>query len=157
MKTEKQIAWHAKFGRLPIKHGMSHKLKEYEIWKSMRQRCNNQKDKRYSNYGGRGIKVCDRWDDFSLFLNDLGMKPEGYSIERKDVNMDYCPENCCWIPISEQSANSTQTKWMELGTERKHMAGWADAFGVTRATLREHLQKGRSLAEMARRYGYAST
>lgn len=138
------------------KHGMSKWHPDYGIWKAMRERCNNPRNKRYANYGGRGIKICDRWDDFSLFVLDMGERPAGYSIERQDVNGNYCPENCVWIPLGEQSRNSTQTKWMELGGERKPMSWWAKSFGVTQATLREHMEKGRTLAYMAEYYGYSN-
>lgn len=73
---------------------------EYSTWCHIKARCYNEKCERYPKYGGRGIKMCDRWlNSFEDFLEDMGEIPEGvgYSIERKDVNGDYCPDNCIWV------------------------------------------------------------
>jgi hypothetical protein len=80
---------------------------EYTTWKSMRTRCGDPNCKSFKNYGGRGIRVCERWiDSFENFLADMGPRPPGkYSIERIDVNGHYCPENCIWLPMSEQVKN----------------------------------------------------
>lgn len=96
------------------------KTKEYETWYSMKRRCYNTNSHKYKNYGARGIKVCDRWLDsakgFQNFLDDMGPRPgQGYSIERIDVNGDYSPENCKWIPIKEQSYNKTNTLFVPIG------------------------------------------
>lgn len=80
---------------------------EYISWKAMIQRCTNPKRRGYELYGGRGIKVCDRWlHSFENFLTDMGVRPSPkHSIERKDVNGDYTPENCHWATMSDQIAN----------------------------------------------------
>ena len=85
------------------KHGMKD-TKVYEVWSSMRKRCNNPNCAAYKNYGGRGIKVCDRWSKFANFYEDMG-EPNGLTIERVDNDGDYCPENCKWIPLEEQGKN----------------------------------------------------
>jgi hypothetical protein len=85
-------------------------------WYSMRSRCTKPKSAFYSYYGGRGIKVCDRWlNDFEQFYADMGDCPEGYSLERLDVNGDYSPENCKWIPIADQGLNKRNTVRVEYG------------------------------------------
>lgn len=102
------------------KHGMSMlytgvKHPDYCIWTKLKSRCLNPKDKSYKHYGGRGIKICDRWlNSFENFINDLGWRPsKKYSLERIDYNKDYCPENCKWILKSEQSKNSRRVKLVE--------------------------------------------
>jgi hypothetical protein len=87
------------------KHGMT-KTPTHRTWISMRRRCNELTHDQYKYYGGAGIKVCERWQDsFENFLADMGEMPEGYSIERKDVNGNYEPSNCKWIPMAEQALN----------------------------------------------------
>ena len=88
--------------------------KTYTAWCNMKARCNNPKASGYKNYGGRGIKVSPRWDKFANFIADMGECPEGMTIERNDVNADYSPENCRWIPALEQNHNKRTTLWVEL-------------------------------------------
>jgi hypothetical protein len=74
-------------------------------WVCMRERCTYPSDKRWAHYGGRGIKVCERWQQFENFLADMGERPEGVTLDRKDVNGDYTPDNCRWATNVEQRAN----------------------------------------------------
>lgn len=97
-------------------HGKSD-TRLYYVYKTMKNRCYNPKIPKYKNYGARGIKVCDEWkNSFQAFYDwaistgyDENAKYGECTIERKDVNGDYCPENCCWIPASEQAKNKTTT------------------------------------------------
>jgi len=89
-------------------HGMSH-IPEYGIWKAITQRCTNPNDKNYTDYGGRGILVCEKWKDFASFYSDMGPRPAGTSIDRRDNNGNYEPGNCYWASKIEQSNNRRNT------------------------------------------------
>lgn len=86
----------------------------YMHWASMRGRCLRKKSGGYHNYGGRGIKICDEWNDIENFIRDMGSPPgRGYTLERKDPNGNYCKENCEWITKSEQAFNKRDSIWIE--------------------------------------------
>jgi hypothetical protein len=83
----------------------------YKIWCYMKTRCYNKNNKDYKHYGGRGIIICDRWkNSFENFLNDMGEKPEGYSIDRINVDGNYEPSNCRWATQKEQVNNRRTSK-----------------------------------------------
>ena len=92
-----------------LRHGYArnkNRAPEYRAWQSMRKRCSNEKDKGFKNYGGRGIRVCERWNIFENFLADMGHKPSSaYSLERKNNDGNYDPSNCCWATRAEQNSN----------------------------------------------------
>jgi len=92
-------------------HGLTDTHEQYAVWRSMHGRCNNPKDKSYKRYGGRGIRVCDRWRDFSLFIKDMGERPsKKHSIDRINNDGNYESNNCRWSTSAEQAHNTSKTK-----------------------------------------------
>lgn len=121
----------------------------YATWKSMRTRCNNPNVQHYHNYGGRGIKVCERWEDFNLFIEDMfSTFEEGLTLDRKDNNLGYHPNNCRWADTETQMNN--QEKCLSLLFEGQHHteAQLARKTGVSRTTIQKRRNKGYSVKEM---------
>lgn len=115
----------------------------HQCWVRMRQRCNNPKDRSYPDYGGRGIRVCKRWESFGNFLADMGEPPAGgLSIERKDNDGDYKPSNCKWATRIEQSNNRRSNRKLTLNGATLTTAQWADKLGFNRQTLYDRLDWG---------------
>lgn len=110
----------------------------YLKWCGMKSRCHNQNEKSFEYYGGRGIRVCKEWlDDFDSFY-DWSIKngwQKGYSIERINVNGNYCPENCEWIQLLDQAKNKTNTIYAELNGERKRLLEWCEELGINPKTV----------------------
>lgn len=124
-----------------FRHGLSHSP-EHKAWTAMRDRCNNPKNDRWHRYGGRGIKVCKRWDNFLKFLEDMGPRPPGMSLERKNNDGDYRPGNCVWATPRQQGGNRITTKWVTLGGKTMCAADWARYMGLTYNTFMYRLKKG---------------
>jgi len=116
------------------KHGMC-KTPEYRTWCHMIGRCTNPKDKNYKDYGGRGINVCEEWREFENFYKDMGDRPKGMSLERKDNSEDYNPENCTWASFKKQMRNRRNTIFITYKGETKSICDWADDIGILRSTL----------------------
>lgn len=94
-------------------HGLT-RSQTYYSWCAMIGRCTNPNDRGWKDYGGRGITICSRWKIFQNFLDDMGICPTGHSIERQDVNGNYEPSNCIWIPKKAQAANRRTTKLITI-------------------------------------------
>jgi hypothetical protein len=115
----------------------------YVAWQSLICRCTNPRQKAWANYGGRGIKVCDRWrTSFLAFLEDMGERPEGMSIDRIDVNGDYTPENCRWATAKEQMRNMRRNNLVTHDGQTRTVAEWAEILGVDPVSLNKRLRRG---------------
>lgn len=116
---------------------------EYKKWKGMIARCYQPSFIGYRHYGGRGIRVCERWrGSFIAFLKDMGPCPAGFTIERKDVNGNYCPENCKWLPRSEQNWNTRKNKWVRWDGKRLLCFQWDELLGFPRGTTYNRIWNG---------------
>lgn len=115
---------------------------EYTAWSQMIGRCYNVNNTRYKNYGGRGIKVCDKWlNDFNAFLSDIGVRPTiQHSLDRIDVNKDYSPENCRWATDIEQARNRTNNHWIEYNGEKRILTDWANLLKVPHSNFSKMLK-----------------
>lgn len=105
------------------------------IWRGMIARCTNPNVWNYKYYGGRGIKVCGRWMKFENFIADLGAPLPGLSLERIDVNGNYEPSNCKWIPKNLQSRNTRRTLFATVDGVKKPLREWAELKGIDFGTL----------------------
>jgi hypothetical protein len=119
----------------------------YGIWQAMRDRCSNPNRKDYHRYGGRGISVCARWHSFEVFLADMGEAPKGLTLDRKDNNKGYSPENCAWATRSQQTYNSTHMVYIEHEGETKALKRWQQEMNVKPSQYYSRLKKGWSVKE----------
>lgn len=121
-------------------HGMS-KTKTYKDWERMIRRCENKSFENYNHYGGRGIKVCERWHKFENFLSDMGEKPEGKTLDRIDNDGNYEPGNCKWATGTEQARNKRDVPLYEVKGVKKSIAEWSEISGINRETIRCRIKK----------------
>ncbi len=121
----------------------THKLsksREYIIWASMLTRCSNPKRDSWENYGGRGIRVCDRWLKFENFLQDMGKAPSGkHTLDRINNDGNYSPSNCRWATMSRQARNRRSTRMVTYNGQTKAVSDWADEYGLTLSCLTSRL------------------
>lgn len=117
----------------------------YKIWKAMKSRCYNLKDKRYTNYGGREITICDSWLENYQQFKDWAIEQnykDGLSIERIDVNKGYNPKNCKWIEIKEQANNKTNTVIIEYNNEKKSLRDFCIQYNLSYKAVYWRIKKG---------------
>lgn len=132
-----------KIGELNKTHGQSNTL-TWNRWRSMKARCTLVNQKSYPRYGGRGIKVCDKWlNSFIDFLNDMGECPGAdWTIERIDNNSDYEPNNCKWANRHQQNRNTSRTHLIDYQGKKLCITDWADELKIPRTTITAWLKNG---------------
>ncbi len=122
---------------------MPRHLSTYQCWQDMKQRCTNPRHKQYKNYGGRGIRICDRWlQAYRWFLQDMGEKPVGYTIDRIDNNGDYSRDNCRWATRMEQRRNQRTCVYIEHDGKKMTATEWAILLGKPPVTIRSRVAAG---------------
>lgn len=114
----------------------------YEVWEGMKQRCLNINNARYQDYGGRGIRVCERWMKFENFLADMGERPKGTSIDRINNDGNYEPGNCRWATRKEQQNNLRNNVRITYKGTTKTFNEWAEIMGIKRHTLYTRYKRG---------------
>ena len=135
-----------KIKRIKTKHGKS-KTKLFRVWAHMKDRCYREKDKRFRNYGGRGIKICEEWlnkeNGFINFYNwaiKNGYK-ENLSIDRIDNDGNYEPQNCRWTTMKVQANNTTRNHYLTYKGEKHTIAEWSTLTNIQQETIRKRLKR----------------
>jgi len=120
----------------------------YGTWKNMRQRCQNPRNSKYVNYGGRGITVCERWDSFENFILDMGPTyKRNLTLDRKDNSLGYSPENCRWATPVEQSMNRRNTLKVTLNGRTQALKDWCLELDLKYPTVYHRLKAGKTPAQ----------
>lgn len=122
----------------------------------MLTRCRNEKSDNYKYYGGKGIDVCERWGSFDNFLVDMGLRPNGTTLDRKDNNGNYEPNNCVWSTKAEQMKNRSNSVFVELSGIRLTVTDWAKRLGLPRSTIMLRLKRGFPEAQVLRPFSMKS-
>ena len=129
--------------------------KLYPVWQGMKDRCLNPNNSEYKNYGGRGITICDEWkDDYVTFRDfmlkigyDINRAPKEQTIDRIDVNGNYCPENCRLLTLGAQQNNKTSSHYITFNGETKTLSEWSRELGLDVPFILKRLNKGMSVEE----------
>ena len=118
--------------------------KAYGIWRGMISRCTNPNHKSYSDYGGRGISVCDRWvNSVDNFISDMGFRPsDKHQIDREDNDKGYSLENCRWVTATENARNKRDTVMLTINGTKKPMTEWAEQTSTAIKTIEARVKRG---------------
>lgn len=146
--TNKGSHWHShKYDCISKNH--QDYIKEYRVWNAMKRRCQNPSCDMYSTYGGRGVKICDRWlgeDGFVNFYRDMGKRPtdrngKAYQIDRIDTYGDYTPENCRWVTASANSKNRRNNVTFLINGENMCLKEVAELFNINRNSITNRIKR----------------
>lgn len=125
-----------------VKHG-KWKTKTFNVWYGMKRRCSDPAVSNYPSYGGRGIRVCRRWEEsFSAFLEDMGECPLGYTLDRIDGTRGYAPDNCRWQTPKQQAANRCTARTLTFQGVTHSLKEWSEVVGLKYTTLHERIRRG---------------
>ena len=114
----------------------------YQTWQAMKTRCLNPNSSSYKNYGDRNIKICDKWMSFEGFFEDMGERPDGYSLDRIDNNKGYSRDNCRWATPAEQNRNTRQNKFLTKNGKTMCMRDWSNETGIPYPTIQDRVRRG---------------
>ena len=117
-------------------------MSSHTSWFQMMSRCYDPKNAKYARYGGRGIKVCDRWICRRLFIEDMGERPKDKTLNRINNDGNYEPSNCEWATYLEQAHNRSTNKFIEFNGDKKCITEWERITGIGRKTIRKRLDYG---------------
>lgn len=118
------------------------KTPEYRSWEAMKARCYNKHNIGYEHYGAKGVRVCARWlNSFDRFYEDMGPRPEGMTLDRKDVNGNYEPGNCRWATGKEQNNNATFNVVLKHDGREQTMSQWASELGWPVMTIHARINR----------------
>jgi hypothetical protein len=131
----------AERNRQRAKHGLS-SSGEYFVWSAMVGRCHRAADAAYADYGARGITVCERWRTFANFHADMGSRPSGMSLERRDNSKGYEPGNCYWATRIEQNNNRRNNHRLTAFGKTQTLAQWSRELRMHESTIRRRLARG---------------
>jgi len=136
-------------------HGCTNTL-TYQSWESMKKRCLNKNNRFYKNYGGRGIKVCDRWlNSFENFLEDMGKKPIRKTIDRINNNGNYEPSNCRWITKKDQCNNKSNNLSINFKGKTQSLTQWCEKYKLKYNSTYYHIKKGKDIKQILKMRGIA--
>jgi len=129
----------------PVRHGYSRRKRapEYKVWSSMLSRCRNQNDANWPRYGGVGITVCRRWYQFENFIEDMGKRPEGKRLGRKNVTKGYTKKNTLWVTMEESANNRRKSCLITFQGVRMTAARWGRKLGIPSSTLTNRILRGK--------------
>lgn len=139
--SEAELRRRKELGERNFRHGMTDGP-TYRSWKAMKARCLLKTHLAYHRYGGAGIDIYQPWMDFLNFLSDMGERPAGYTLERKDGSLGYSPSNCCWATRKQQGRNKKSSVFVTIGNETKCLSEWSEITGIGVTTLHYRYRHG---------------
>ena len=108
----------------------------YSVWTNMKYRCIKPNHKRYHDYGGRGIEICDEWlNSFHQFVSDMGERPDGFELDRIDNDKGYCKENCRWIDSKTNKRSRRNTRWVSINDKEYTLRDLSEEYNISYDTL----------------------